>query len=354
MLSDLLISSQATMAIVIVALCVFAIAVILYGVFKKFNQMGWLPWQIIIIFFATMLCDLMPVTLAPDIRLWLNVVILLVITGLVLGAGEAIRHRMLVQTRPAPLLLRVCNRVLGGITGVLGLGVLVAALAGFALPLCEYAIPPAQDLLATFFESSFWESVSGYLLDFFVVAVLVSCFNAGYRIGLGRGLLTIFMCLFTLASVAISLVLTLGVPALSGFGGGLAKAMNGTPVVSAIAGYGIAFLLWFILFFTVFALLGFLIHKLIRKIRFVRPLGILGGILSAIIFFMLMLLLAFGVDALVAFLADGGLREALAESGNAELVSSVEEALIGVRDAFMSSPISRAIYMGNPFKALLP
>lgn len=357
MLSDLLISSQATTGIVIAAACVLAVALILYGVFRKFNQMGWLPWQIVIIFFVMMAADKIPKTLKPDLRLWLICAIFLLATGLILGLGGAIRYRMLAQARPTPLFLRICNRVLGGITGALGLGVVVAALAGFALPLCEYAIPPARDILSVVFESAVWQSVSAYAFDFFVVAILVSTVNAGYRIGFGRGILTILMCVFSLGSLVLAVFLSVGVPALRGMGDGFAGAIGGNRAVALVVGYGISILIWFILIFTALSLLGFLLHKLIRKIRYLRPLGILGGILMAVIFFALILVLAFGIDALVSWMADGGLRNAISGAGVDQIenvVASIEEYAKGIADAFTSSPLSRAIFNGNPLKGLLP
>lgn len=358
MLSNLLISSQATMGIIIAALCVFGVAVILYGVFRKFSQMGWLPWQILIIFFVMMAAGRLPATLKPDVRLFLMCTIFLVVTGVVLGAGALIRYRMLVQTRPASVVLRIGNRILGAITGVLGLGVALLAVAGFALPICEYAIPPARDILSSIlFESAIWKSVSGYLFDFFLVSVLVSTVSAGYRVGLGRGLLTIFMCVFALGSLVLAVYLSVGVPALRGMGDGLANAIGGNRAVAIVAGYGISILIWFILIFTVLALLGYLFHRLFRRMRYIRPLGIIGGILMSVIFFALILVLAFGIDALVSWMSDGGLRNTLSQTGIGgleTLISNIEKYTKGIADAFTSSPFSRAIFNGNPLRGLLP
>lgn len=358
MLSDLLISSQATTGIIIAAACVFAVALVLYGVFRKFNQMGWMPWQIVIIFFIMMGVEKIPMTVKDDMRLWILGAVFLVTTGVILGAGALIRYRMLVRVRPAPLFFRICNRVLGGITAVLGLGVAVAAIAGFALPVCAYAIPPARDILSSIiFETAIWKAISGYALDFFLIAVLVCTVSAGYRVGFGRGLLTILMCVFALGSLVLAVFLAVGVPGLRGMGDGLAGAIGGNRVVAIAVGYGISILIWFILIFTVLALLGFLLHKLFRRLRYIRPLGIFGGCIMAIIFLALMLVLALGVDALVSWMAEGGLRSALSQAGvegMENLISTIEEYARGIADAFTSSPFSRALYLGNPIRGFLP
>lgn len=358
MLSDLLISSQATTGLIIAAACIFGVALILYGVFRKFSQMGWLPWQIVIIFFVMMVVDAIPEGLKADVRLFVICAIFLIVTALVIGAGEAIRHAMHAHTRPAPVLLRVCDRILGGITGVLGLGVVLVAIAGFALPLCEHAIPPARDILSSIvFESGVWKAVSGRIFDFFLIALFVSVIHAGYRVGVGRGLLTLLMCILTLVAFGLAIFLSIGVPALRGMSTGIAKGFGENSAVGLIVGYGVSILIWFIILFTVFCLLGFLLHKLIRRIRYVRPFGIVGGIIMAIVFFAVMFLLASGIDAFVSWIADGGLNSAVSGAGGesvGNIISNIEGYLKGVADAITSSPISRAIYNGNLFRGLLP
>ncbi len=358
MLSNLLISSQATMGIIIGALCVFALALILYGVFRKFSQMGWLPWQIVIIFFIMMVTKAIPTTLAPTLRLGVICAIFLIVTGLVLGAGEAIRYRMLAQVRPVNVVLRIANRLLGAITGVLGLAVILGAVAGFALPVCQYAIPPARDILSSIlFENPIYQSISGYLFDFFIIAFLVSTVNAGYHVGFGRGLLTILMCVFAIGSFVLAIYLAVGVPALRGMSTAFANAIHGNRSIAVAVGYLISILIWFVLIFTVLSLFGWLIHLLIRRLRYIRPVGIIGGILMAIIFFALVVVIFCGFDALVSWMASGGLRHVLegTEIGGLEgIISTIEEYAGGIANAIASSPFSRAIYLGTPLTALFP
>ncbi len=358
MLSDLLISSQATMGIIIAAACVFGVALILYGVFKKFNQMGWLPWQILVIFAVMLVTKFIPTTLEPTLRLGVICAIFLIVTALVIGAGEAIRHVMLVRVRPANLFLRICNRLLGAVTGVLGLAVVLVAVAGFALPICQFAIPPARDILGPIlFENAVYQSLSQYLFDFFLIAFLVSTVHAGYRVGLGRGLLTLLMCVFALGALALAIYFAVAVPGLKNLSSEIGGAIRGNRAVATLVGYLISILIWFTLIFTVLSLFGWLIHLLIRKIRYVRPFAVIGGIIMAIIFFVLVLVIFSGVGAVVSWMSSGGLRKAIEGTGVGgleSLISTIEQYARGIADAFTSSPFGAALYNGNAITGLLP
>ncbi len=359
MLSDLLISSQTTMGIIIAAACVFGVALILYGVFKKFNQMGWLPWQILVIFSAMLVTRALPQTMDPTARLGVACAIFIIVTALVIGAGDAIRHAMLIRVRPANLFFGVCNRLLGAITGVLGLFVVVVAVAGLALPICEYAVPPVQEILGPIvFDTAAYQAVSPYLFDFFLVSFLVSAVHAGYRAGFARGLLTILMCVFAIISFVIAIVFAVAVPGLRNLSTGIGNSIPNRTIGMAV-GYLVATFIWFILIFTVFALLGWLIHLLIRKVRYVRPLGIVGGIIMAVVVFALVLVIFSGVGAVVSWISTGGLRSAIGETeleGLESIIQTLEEYTAGIARAF-SSPMSSfgaALYNGNVLTGLFP
>lgn len=341
MLYGLLISSQATMGIVIAALCIFAVALVLYGVFRRFTMMGWLPWQILVIFLVMMAAGTMPQMLAPDVRFWLFLVIFMLTTAFVIGIGDATRHYMLSRERPASPFIRVCNRILGGVTGVLGLAVVIGALAGLALPICQYAIPSLGEALGSVFSSSAYTAISGYLMDFFLVTFLVTAIHAGYRVGVGRGILTVVMCVLTLLALVLAVLFAVAIPGLSDLGKAIGELIPGNSTIGMLAGYGAAILIWFVIFFILFALLGFFINKLIRRMRHFRPLGILGGLLMALVFFLIAFILVLGFNGAVYFLAERGLGDSIP---NPEMLSGIMQYVKGIADAFTSSPFAKAIY----------
>lgn len=350
---NLLISSQATMAIIIAAACVFFLALFFYGIFRKFTQMGWLPWQIPIIFGIVYLIDYVPKDLNPNARYFISLSIFLLGAAAVLGIGALVRFFIHRRMRPASAIVSVFNRLLGGITAMLGFAVIVLAIACFALPLCEYCIPPAQGILSVVFENPIWKAVSGHAFDFFLVAIFTCAVQAGYRVGFGRGLLTLFMCAGTLASLVLALFLTVRVPFLHSIVHSFERAIAGTAnaVVAKICAYGLVALLLFLLLFTVLSLIGFLLHKLIRRCRYVRVLGFIDGALCSVLFFAIVLALASGIDYAVGWLAYGGLRNAVGDGSLDGIVRSVETYAGSVAQLFRASPFSRVLFDCNLLNA---
>lgn len=353
---NLLISNGGTMVIIILCLCVFAVASILYGVFRKFSQMGWLPWQLPIFFAFGLLADSLTAPLQNDYGRYIAAMAIFV-TGVVLifAVGALIRYFMHTKMRPALLIWRVFDRLLGAITALLGFVMILLAVGGLVLPFLEYVLPEAGGILGIF-DLNIWAALGPYALDFFVVTLLACSLQAGYRIGLGRALIYGIMIVLTAGSIFLSVYLTLFTSPFRAFARLIARGFSGlNPMLASFLGYGIATLLEFIVFFLVSCLIGFFLNKLLRRIRYVRVLGIIDGILFAVVFLVLACGLISGIHFGISYLAGGNFEAAL--GGNeqiGQLLESVRSWGSKLEAFVMSSPLSRLLYLSNPLRLVLP
>lgn len=350
---NLLISGEATMTIVIVCVTVFAVASILYGLFRKFSQMGWLPWQLPIIFALSFLTELVPAMENGYLRYAICVGIFLAGTALVFGTGAVIRYFMHAKMRPALLIWRFFDRLLGVVTALLGYAVILLSVGGLALSFLSNVLPdllgslPLPDLPIV-------DWVLAHALDFFVVTIFACSIQAGYRIGMGRAILYGIMFVLTAGSFFAAAYLTGFVSPFRKAAGVIARGFsNLTPSVASLIGFSITTLILFIIFFAVSCLIGFLLNKLLRRIRYVRLLGIVDGILFSLVFFALMCALAAGVQYLAYYIAHCDLS-ALGELGNALPLDTVREWALRVEAFMAGAPFARLLYETNPLILLLP
>ena len=103
--------------IVILIVCILALASLLYGVLRKFSRMGWAAWQILFAWCITMTLDWLPEDASDGGRMAVG---LAVFFGAVVGTlalGGAVRLAMLKRKTPAHPAWRFFDRVLGGILG---------------------------------------------------------------------------------------------------------------------------------------------------------------------------------------------------------------------------------------------
>ena len=349
---NLLLSGSATTAIIVICAVIFGISVFLYGFFRKFSQMGWLPWQIPLMFLMVLFTDLIPDTLGDGLRFTLAVGIFLLGAAVVLGVGAIVRHAMHARLRPASGALRAIDRVLGGITALLGLLLFVVALGGGVLAVCYYC---ATEFMSVVYDLPIWQNLCSHAFDFFIVAVFTCTIQAGYRVGLGRTILTVLMLAATVGALALAVYLTVGVSFFRSFAALFARAIPGNAVVARLVGMAISILILFIVIFTVLATLGFFLHKLVRRCRYTGVLGVIDGVLCALLFFAFMLVLACGVNAFVYWAGSGGLRAAVGDNeAVADLIGEIESAMRRVVTLFRHSYFADVLYLCNPFIPLLP
>lgn len=345
---NLLISAEATIAIIAVCLGVFAIASVLYGVFRKFSQMGWLPWQLPVIFGIALLTGYVPADMGVAQRYAAVVAIFVGGTAIVFAVGGVIRYFMHARLRPANILIRALDRVLGAVTALLGYAVIVLCIGGLALPFLTNVIP---DIAATIgiAEIPIVASILPYALDFFVVTVLACTIQAGYRVGFGRALIYLIMFALTLASAAAAIWLTLAVTPFKAFASLIAGGFSSLSApLASLLGKGIAAVILFIVFFLVSCILGFLLNKLLRKIKYVRVLKWIDGILYSVLLLAIVLALFAGVHYGIQYVAHADLSAIMEQIPEQLHIPDIQEIALRLEAFVTSSTLSRMLYLSNP------
>ncbi len=347
-----------TTIIIIVLACVCGVASLLYGVFRKFSQMGWIPWQIPLIFLFVLLCDKLPETMNADTHFALASLIFLGGTGVILGIGGVLRYLMHAKLRPAHTAWRAIDRILGALTALMGYAVILLAAGGLALSLIENCIPSLGGSLSPVFESGVWGVVGKHALDFFVIAVLACLVQVGYRVGFGRGFIILLMFAFAVGTIVLTVFLLWRVPFFRAFGELFAGAFKKSdPIVANCAGFGIAGFILFAIVFTILTVLCFFLHKLVRRIRYIRGFGIVDGLLLAVILFAVAVLflcaLNVGVWWLAHDLESTSLAEQLTAEGADEILRTIADIARRVEAWITSSSFTRILYTANPFLKLL-
>lgn len=344
---------------VIVALCVIAAAAsLLYGVLRRFTRMGWLAWQLPLIFVLTFFVRLLPRTWGAETRFAFTLLIIFGATALVLGGGALLRLAMHKKRRPAHIAWRVFDRVLGGVTALLDYVLILVVLASAALPFLYYATDvPALDFL---FTNDVWLLYfADCAFDFFVVTLFVLFIRTGWRVGFARMVVILIMLALTVGSLGLSAWLAFAVDPFTKISAAIGNAI-GMGGFSFAIGAGIVTLILFIILFILVCLLGALMVALIRAIRFHYFWGTIDGVIGALLMFAAAVALFVGLSAGVQFLASGNLAalidNAAASLGEAQealqgvvdllkgVVSSVEAWAIAVRNMFLASPISAALF----------
>lgn len=353
---NLLISQGATTAIVVVVLCVLAIASFVYGVIRKFSRMGWTPWQLPILFGVALLTQYVPETELPWVRYLIVVGIFLAGTALVFGLGALIRHFMHAKMRPAALIWQVLDRILGAVTAFLGYAVILLALGGLALPFLANVLPDVMTGIGV--DLSALDAILPYALDFFVITLFACAVQAGYRVGFGRAVIYAV----TFALIGVSFILSLYLAAFVGPFRALSKAIYHSfggalnPIVGKLLGGGICAVLLFIIFTLVSCIIGFFLNKLLRHIKYVRVLNLIDGILLALVFFAVVCAITAAIHTGVWFFASGAFRTAIDLSAVSDVLPLDEIQMWAERvEAFVtSSPFSRMLYLSNPVLSFLP
>ena len=314
-----------------IAAGVLALAVFIYGFVRRFPRVSWLSWQILIVFAATFLLNVLPVPEGGRVG-WNGFLLaagLLAGTGaVVLAVGGVVRHAMLMRARPANGFFRFMSRLLGGITALGNFAVFFLVLGApvlAALPVFHVDVA-ALDVV---YNSPVWELFGGHAFDLFVVAVFLIMMRAGYRIGFVRTVWTVFTLALGVGALILSFVLAVRVPFLAQLAAaiagslpaslGAATGILGTIIVAVIC---FVVLLVIILFGAADAFLFVLAKNLLTALAvsfFVLPFN-LAGSLCAYLAMAAMYVLLYPKVSLVSVSIAGAIVSNIARTGVAVLL----------------------------------
>ena len=343
--------------IVILIVCILALASLLYGVLRKFSRMGWAAWQILFAWCITMTLDWLPEDASDGGRMAVG---LAVFFGAVVGTlalGGAVRLAMLKRKTPAHPAWRFFDRVLGGITALLDYAVMALVVAGPVLTFCATAITPPS-FFGNFFESGLWTNFLGkFALDLFLITIFFFAMRAGWRVGFARTLVIFIMMTLTLGCLVLAVFLTVAWGPMTKFAVSIGNAISGIDSAIGLAiGYTVVTLLLFVVFFILICVLGYFIVKLIRHIRFHYSWGFLDGVLGLAMAFAIVLVGTFAFYYLACALSNGAIFTPILsalDNVNIEqaaqyveqirqLIQTVTEYAEGLQDWLKCGPVSDA------------
>lgn len=334
---------------VAIAAGVLALAVFIYGIVRKFTRVSWLSWQVLIVFAVTFLLDLVPVP-AGGWSGWNGFLLAAGVLGgasaAVLAIGGVVRHAMIARIRPANGFFRFLSRLLGGITSLLNLAVFVAVLAApvlVALPLFGVQLEP----LNVVYQNVLWTEYFGpHAFDLFVVAVCLVMMRAGYRIGLARTIWTVFTLALGVGALILAVFMAINVPFLADLASKIAGGMPASlGAGAAVLGTVIVAAICFVVFLIVIILITLLINLLVKKCKGNFVLGLIDGVLMAVVFTVFFFALGAGVDFGISYLASNAAAMPMGDK-----IAPVAQALEAL---FTSSPLSALLYDCNPVFLLI-
>ena len=331
-----------------IAAGVLALAVFIYGFVRRFPRVSWLSWQILIVFAATFLLNVLPVPEGGRVG-WngfLLAVGLLAGTGaVVLAVGGVVRHAMLMRARPANGFFRFMSRLLGGITALGNVVVFFLVLGApvlAALPVFHVDVA-ALDVV---YNSPVWELFGGHAFDLFVVAVFLIMMRAGYRIGFVRTVWTVFTLALGVGALILSFVLAVRVPFLAQLAAAIAGSLPASlGAATGILGTVIVAVICFVVLLVIIILITVLINLLVRKMKGCTVLSIIDGALMAVVFTALFFALGAGVDFGVSYV--------VANAASLPMGEALGPVFENIASLLSSSPVSALLYSCNPVTLFL-
>ncbi len=346
------------LTILTVVLCVLGAFAVIYGIFRKFSQMGWAAWQILFAWCITMTLDWLPAEVSPTFRITMSVCIYV---GAVVGTlvlGGVIRRAVLGKKTPAHPAWRFFNRLLGAITAVLDFLMIAVVPSVLALSFIYFVITPFEGL-APLFEMGIWTNFIGkFGLDLVLVAILFFSLRTGWQVGFGRTCVIFLMMIFTVGLLVLSLFLAIFVPPFSAMSTSIGASFSGMDRgVATILGYVFGFLILFTVLFVLLCIGGYFLVKLVRAIRGSGFFGFWDGLLGMVLAFAIAAACLFGFYFVCAFLTDGELFEGILSAlhnlnaeqfGTAVIEGMVEQVMQytqGLGTWLSSSPVSRGLFM---------
>lgn len=342
--------------ILIVAVAVFAVGSLIYGLVRKFSQMGWAAWQLLFAWCLTMTLDWLPEELAPAPRAAISLAVFFIAVLGTLALGGLIRLAMLKKMRPAHGFFRFLDRVLGAVTAFLDYFMIAVVPGLLVLSFLSYAITPLESLQPLFAMGIWTNFIGKFGLDLVLVAVFFFAMRCGWRVGFARTFVIFLMFALSLGVVGLSLYLCIAVPPFAALAHKIGGAIRGIDTaVANVIGYGAVFLMIFAVLFTLECILGHFLVKLLRHIRFHYFWGFLDGILGLALALAIALLCTIAFYAVCAALSDGAIYDqilqflhnlGIEQFGGAVIEGAIEtiaEYTQGLRTWLASSPVSRGL-----------
>lgn len=337
-----------------IAAGVVVLICLVYGIIRKFSRLTWIGWQLLIGFGLLRLLALIPLPDDETLAFFVSFGGLIASVAAVLGLEIWLRHFLFHRPRLPGKGARVCNRLFGGLTALLGFLMFFYVLGGFGLHAVEYFmgetlldIPVWTDLLS--------ETANDLLLFamFFLIA------RAGYRLGLLRAIYYLLAFALTAFAFVCACYITMRVGFAVSLSDKIAGCFDFHPIFSAFLGDSLTVLICFIVLFIGVMLIMALLHWLIRVVCTVRAVGAIDAVIAAVIavaiFLAFVCLLYFGA----AYLAGGDFAAVLEDLfASAELdmdtsfVNDLEDVFADLGRFFASSPVSKSMYENNFLFAL--
>ncbi len=329
--------------VLIVAASVIGVAALVYGFFRKASRVSWIGWQVFLLFACTFLLDVIPMP-EGSLGFWLTAGAFVLLLGLDLLLGGLIRSLML-KSNPGKHVRRL-SRVSGALCSLLNIALLFAMFASLAFAVLG-AMPTPPAALAPVLESAVWKNfLAKHALDLFLIAFCFVFTRAGLRLGVIRGIYYLLMYALTFGCFVGSILLATKVGFFANWGAALASCFTSLgPAAASVLGHGLFALLFFAVMFAVVMLLGWLLHKGLKKLIDVRPVGLISAILLFLLFLAVYLIFLCALYYGVAYLA-GGMTQQFEFMGEFAFGKMLESLLT-------SSPLSAAFYLFNPLKLLL-
>lgn len=326
--------------IVISAASGIGVAAFIYGLIRKASRVSWTGWQVLVLFALTFLLDVIPMP-AGRASFWITAGAFLGLLGLDLLLGGLIRAQVMKCEHPNKHMVRL-SRVSGGVCALMNAALLFGVLISLALAVC-FVLPSYPAFLSPVFASSVWRNfLSRHVYDLFIITVCFLFVRMGLRVGFVRALYYLLMLALTFVSFFGAILLATKVGVFAGWGAWLARKMTFVgPAAASVLGHGVFALLFFAVLFAAVLLLGWLLHKGLRRALDCRTFGMISSILLFLIFlavfFAVMCGLYYGVYYLIS----------------REIQPTVTLAAKYAARLFTSSPLSAAFYLYNPFLLFL-
>ena len=234
------------------------------------------------------------------------------------------------------------SRILGALCALVNAALLFGVLASLALSVCS-VLPTVPDFLTPVYESSVWqEFLSKHIYDLFVITACFLLVRMGLRVGLVRALYYLLMLALSFASFFGAILLATRVDVFAGWGASLAEKMTFvTPAGASVLGHGVFALIFFAVLFAVVMVLGWLLHKGLRRALDCRTFGMISAIILFLIYLAVFLAFMCGLYY--------GVHMLITQNVNESITTIAEY----VERLFTSSPLSAAFYNYNPALLIL-
>ncbi len=325
---------------------------LIYGAIRKFTHLTWIGWQLLLAFGLDIAVSYLPLdgqNIAVTLLLFAAVVAIPLIIEYFLRKA-LVNDRLTKQGTGE----KVCDHLFGALTAVIGIVMFFVTLGGLGLGIAgEFMGSPV-------IEHPVWDFVSGYVLDFFLIALFMVVMRAGCRLGVLKLLYFILIILLVFGSFFGFLLLFSQVRGGIAFSVWIGGWFGFEGTLAAIVGCAVATLFFSLLAFILIMLLSKLIDRSIQKVNSHKAIELVDGLLLGVVYTAVFLIVLLGVYGLIGALASGNLLAGIVESLGPDIGESVGD--IGAQVAEVaqklaafaqSSPLSRGIYIGNPLSGLI-